>query len=58
MTGSSDFHGTGKVDHELGCNTTEPEQLERLLGGRGAAARATTSGRPAPGRAGRDRGAG
>jgi predicted metal-dependent phosphoesterase TrpH len=30
-TGSSDYHGTGKVDHELGCHTTAPEQLERLL---------------------------
>ena len=24
VTGSSDYHGTGKVDHELGCNTTAP----------------------------------
>lgn len=24
-TGSSDYHGTGKQDHELGCNTTAPE---------------------------------
>jgi 3',5'-nucleoside bisphosphate phosphatase len=31
VTGSSDFHGTGKNDHELGCNTTVPDQLERLL---------------------------
>jgi 3',5'-nucleoside bisphosphate phosphatase len=31
VTGSSDYHGTGKVHHELGCNTTDPEQLERLL---------------------------
>jgi predicted metal-dependent phosphoesterase TrpH len=31
VTGSSDYHGTGKVDHELGCNTTAPDQLERLL---------------------------
>jgi 3',5'-nucleoside bisphosphate phosphatase len=31
VTGSSDYHGTGKVGHELGCNTTDPEQLERLL---------------------------
>jgi hypothetical protein len=30
-TGSSDYHGTGKVDHELGCHTTPPEQLQRLL---------------------------
>lgn len=33
-TGSSDYHGTGKVDHDLGVNTTEPEQFERLLGER------------------------
>ena len=31
VTGSSDFHGDGKVDHELGCNTTAPDQYERLL---------------------------
>lgn len=31
ITGSSDHHGTGKIDHELGCHTTAPEQLERLL---------------------------
>ena len=31
VTGSSDYHGTGKIDHELGCNTTDPEQLQRLL---------------------------
>lgn len=30
-TGSSDYHGTGKVDHDLGCNTTAPDQLDRLL---------------------------
>ncbi|CAN5157556.1 PHP domain-containing protein [soil metagenome] len=30
-TGSSDYHGSGKVGHDLGCNTTEPVQLERLL---------------------------
>ena len=30
-TGSSDYHGTGKVGHELACNTTRPEELERLL---------------------------
>jgi sugar phosphate isomerase/epimerase len=30
VTGSSDYHGTGKVDHDLGCNLTDPEQLERL----------------------------
>ena len=31
MTGSSDHHGLGKHDHELGCNTTAPEQYDRLL---------------------------
>src|SRR5918998_1796602 len=30
-TGSSDYHGTGKLDHELGCNTTDPEVLTALL---------------------------
>jgi 3',5'-nucleoside bisphosphate phosphatase len=31
VTGSSDHHGLGKVDHDLGCNTTAPEEYERLL---------------------------
>jgi predicted metal-dependent phosphoesterase TrpH len=31
VTGSSDYHGLGKVGHDLGCNTTTPDQLERLL---------------------------
>ena len=31
VTGSSDYHGTGKTDHELGCNTTAPDQLDRIL---------------------------
>lgn len=30
-TGASDYHGVGKVDHELGCNLTDPEEYERLL---------------------------
>lgn len=30
-TGSSDHHGIGKIDHDLGVNTTEPEQFARLL---------------------------
>lgn len=30
-TGSSDFHGTRKVNHDLGCNLTAPEAYERLL---------------------------
>ena len=29
-TGSSDYHGTGKVDHDLGCNTTSPEALAEI----------------------------
>jgi predicted metal-dependent phosphoesterase TrpH len=31
VTGSSDYHGGGKVDHEIGCNTTAPEEYERLI---------------------------
>jgi len=31
VTGSSDHHGTGKPNHELGSLTTAPDQLERLL---------------------------
>ena len=30
VTGSSDYHGTRKQDHDLGCNTTAPDQYERL----------------------------
>jgi 3',5'-nucleoside bisphosphate phosphatase len=33
-TGSSDYHGDGKADHELGCNTTDPEEYERLISAR------------------------
>jgi predicted metal-dependent phosphoesterase TrpH len=36
VTGSSDYHGLGKVDHDLGINTTDPEQYERLLALAGA----------------------
>ena len=46
VTGSSDYHGTGKLDHELGCNTTAPDQLERLLDL--AASAAAASGRRTP----------
>lgn len=46
VTGSSDHHGTGKIDHELGCNTTAPEEYARLLD-LAATARAL-SGRAAP----------
>ncbi|EON24735.1 MULTISPECIES: PHP domain-containing protein [Nocardioides] len=47
VTGSSDHHGTGKTDHDLGCNTTAPEEYARLLDLAAESARA--SGRPAPG---------
>ncbi|MGZ8745180.1 MAG: PHP domain-containing protein, partial [Nocardioides sp.] len=46
VTGSSDYHGTGKVDHELGCNTTDPDDYARLL--EQAAAAAAASGRTTP----------
>jgi len=46
VTGSSDHHGTGKFDHELGVNTTSPEDYARLL--ELAAAAAARSDRPAP----------
>lgn len=29
-TGSSDYHGTGKTDHQLGVNVTDPETYARL----------------------------
>ena len=33
VTGSSDYHGSGKgPEFGLGANTTRPEELERLLG--------------------------
>ncbi|MCD4525384.1 PHP domain-containing protein [Nocardioides sp. cx-173] len=47
VTGSSDYHGMGKRDHDLGCNTTAPEEYARLL--ELAAAAAQRSGRAAPG---------
>lgn len=47
VTGSSDFHGDGKVDHELGCNTTEPAEFERLMDRARTAAEA--AGRATPG---------
>jgi len=31
-TGSSDYHGTRKTDHDLGCNRPSPEGPEALLG--------------------------
>ena len=46
VTGSSDYHGAGKVDHDLGCNTTAPEELDRLV--ELAAQAAEASGRKTP----------
>ena len=31
VTGSSDHHGLGKSDHDLGVNTTAPDQFEALM---------------------------
>ena len=45
-TGASDHHGTGKVDHDLGCHTTDPEAYDRLL--ELATASSARSGRPTP----------
>jgi 3',5'-nucleoside bisphosphate phosphatase len=39
VTGSSDYHGLGKSDHDLGVNTTAPDQFGALL----AAAKASAS---------------
>lgn len=47
VTGSSDYHGTGKVDHELGCETTAPEEYDALMARCDEAA--AWAGRPAPG---------
>lgn len=46
VTGSSDYHGTGKTGHGLGVNTTAPEEYARLL--ERAAAASAASGRDAP----------
>ena len=46
VTGSSDHHGAGKADHELGVNTTRPEEYARLL--ELAAAASAASGRTTP----------
>jgi predicted metal-dependent phosphoesterase TrpH len=43
-TGSSDYHGTGKLDHDLGCNTTDATvftEMQRRLGTSEEAARAS-----------------
>jgi len=47
VTGSSDHHGTGKLDHPLGCNTTEPEDYQRLLDLAAAAAARSVCSPPA-----------
>jgi hypothetical protein len=46
VTGSSDYHGTGKVGHVLGVNTTARDEYERLLDL--ARRAATAAGRQAP----------
>lgn len=46
VTGSSDYHGTGKVGHALGTNTTDPAEFEQLLSL--ARAAATAAGRDVP----------
>jgi hypothetical protein len=38
VTGSSDYHGSGKADHDLGCNTTAAAvlaEIEALVAARG-----------------------
>ncbi len=45
-TGSSDHHGLGKTGHQLGCNTTDPEEYDRLMDL--AAAASARSGRATP----------
>jgi hypothetical protein len=47
VTGSSDYHGLGKKDHPLGCNTTSPDDYARLVELAAEASRA--SGRRTPG---------
>jgi hypothetical protein len=58
VTGASDYHGTGKSNHDLGCNLTAPEEFTRLL--LAAKANAASGGghvptvvEPMPGRAAR-----
>lgn len=46
ITGASDHHGLGKLDHDLGVHTTAPAQFERLL--ELAASAAAASGRRTP----------
>ena len=51
-TGSSDYHGTGKLDHDLGCNTTDPTVFNEMQRRLAHAARTGTS--PGIGQAGVD----
>jgi 3',5'-nucleoside bisphosphate phosphatase len=30
VTGASDYHGVGKLDHDLGCNTTDPAVFNEM----------------------------
>lgn len=46
VTGSSDYHGTGKTGHGLGINVTDPDEYARLLDR--AAAASAASGRVTP----------
>jgi predicted metal-dependent phosphoesterase TrpH len=46
VTGSSDHHGSGKVGHDLGCNTTAEEEFRALVAA--AARSADASGRRTP----------
>lgn len=46
VTGSSDYHGTGKTRHDLGVNTTDPDEYGLLL--EAAAAASAASGRRTP----------
>jgi 3',5'-nucleoside bisphosphate phosphatase len=48
QTGSSDFHGEGKLDCPLGVNTTDPEQFEKLLAAADKAASASGRETPSP----------
>jgi predicted metal-dependent phosphoesterase TrpH len=45
-TGSSDYHGAGKLDHDLGCNTTDPEVFNEMQ--RRLAHSAPVTGQPLP----------
>lgn len=47
-TGASDYHGRGKVDHELGSCSTSPGQLDRLLELAAMARERAGRGTPAP----------